>query len=650
MCGIGGYVDFRGGRNRADVLETMVARLKHRGPDDDGVLIEGPCGLAHTRLSIVDRAGGAQPMRFADADLALTYNGEIYNHPDLMPDLKARGAPFHTRSDTEVLLRGLALDGPGFLGKLDGMFAFAAWDRRRERLLLARDPFGEKPLFYATPAPGLLVFGSEIKAVLTHPDVDGGLDEAGLREVLRFRARYGEGTLRRGVRQLRPGTLLEFSLQGASAATFFDLRERVARAEADQRRVATGERVEAALALFTASVRRRLIADVPIGAYLSGGLDSSLVTAAMRAARGPGEEIHTFSVGFEGDARSEVAFARRVSGILKTRHHELSVGPEAFTRRWSGLSTFRDSPLSEPAEVAFAAMSEAAKPVVSVALSGEGADEMFAGYPKYRFAGAPWPLRLGLRAIGPDRASAIAGRLGVDSTRTLIAARALAQPEVVDRLTQWFSDGDRADLAGLLPGLEWSDSAWSETIAAAADALDRTPQQSELRRMQAMDCLTWLAGNLLPYGDRMSMAHGLEVRLPFLDTALASFALALPDRLKVRRGAGKWLMRQWRLGDLPSEILSRPKWGFRVPLAQWFRGPLRGMLLDHLTEPTGLCARYGDTRAINRMIEAHMSGAADLSARLWKLVSTEVWYQSALSGDGLEPERVSRAPAADAAT
>ena len=428
-------------------------------------------------------------------------------------------------------------------------------------------------------------------------------------------------------KQLRPGQYLAFSRGGLTMGTFFSLVEALVEARANQRALSDRDLIGAGEAMFLEFVRRRLTADVPVGLYLSGGLDSSLIAAAMRSTLGSGKDIHTFSVGYQDDPRSELAQAEHVSRIVNAQHHAVRVGPADFISRWPALSARRDSPLSEPAEVAFATMSEIAKDRVSVALSGEGADEIFAGYPKYKFAATPWVARYALRLLGTERVSSLAQLTGLDATRAVIATRALAHPSEIDRLTQWFSDGNRADLRRLLPGLDWSDENWAQTNCDAEAALTLSPKSTPLRRMQVLDCLTWLPGNILAYGDRMSMAHGLEVRLPFLNVPLAAFGLGLPDRLKVRAGQQKWLPRQWRVGSLPANVLSRRKWGFRAPLAQWFRGPLRSLLRDHLTDPRGLCAQYGDAAALEQLLAAHDSGRVDLSAKLWKLLSTEMWCQ-----------------------
>ena len=632
MCGIGGVVDFNRGVAEA-TLRAMTAALGRRGPDAHGTLIDGPCGLAHTRLSIIDVAGSPQPMAAPELGLSLSYNGEVYNYQALRRELEAGGESFRTHGDTEVLLRWLARSWTAALPKFDAMFAFGAWDNRRQKLLLARDALGEKPLFYATPAPGVLVFGSEIKALLQHPAVDRQLNMDALRQALRFRAVYGTGCLHQGVRQLEPGTYLEFDRDGARIGRFHDLIAETAR----EREAQAGKNAATLIArgqqIFTEAVEERLVADVdvPVGAFLSGGLDSSLIVAAMRRARGPDAEVRTYSVGFAGDPHSELPFAQSVADLVGSHHQSVSVGPEAYISRMAELSACRDGPVSQPADVAIAELAGVARQHVKVVLSGEGADEVFAGYPKYAFAGAPWLARRAAATLGARNIAGIAGALGVDKRRALVAARALSESREVDRHAQWFSYYDRSDLNRLLPGLGWTESAWEKTIENQQAVLQRLQGVSSLQRMQTSDCLTWLPGNMLERGDRMTMAEGLEVRVPFLDKELAAFGLALPDRMKVRGATGKWIVRQWASDLIPAEILARPKWGFRVPLNDWFRGPMRAFLTDHLTAENGLCATYGDRQAVSQLLSQHLSGAVDASDALWTLLSAEVWHQSVYS-------------------
>jgi len=626
MCGIAGYVDFEGDALDQIILDSMVNCLRRRGPDADGTIIDGPCGLAQTRLSIIDIEHSTQPM--SRSDITLSYNGEIYNFQLLRNLLLDEGVKFDTAGDTEVVLRGVAREWADFLPRLEGMYAFAAWDRRRQKLLLARDPVGEKPLYWSTPSPGVLVFGSSVNSVLQHPASANELSIGALRDVLQFRALYDLESLNLGVHQLEPGCYLEFDRAGLVQGRFFDLVERTSVA----RRRLKGKDEQALIAegwdLFRSSVERRLVADVPVGAFLSGGMDSSIVVAAMREVRGPSAEIHTFSVGFSEDPHNELPFAQEVAEHLGTRHHPVNVAPEDFQRRWAELSDCRDSPLSEPAEVAFAQMSHLAKKQVKVVLSGDGADEIFAGYPKYAYAEAPAILRWGLRLIGPDNGEKLSRLVGLDPVRFGIASRAISQTTETDRIVQWLTAWGHQQLPKLLPGLDWT-AAHSNGRSAIETAVARAAAGGgpPLARMQVAECLTWLPGRMLHQSDRMSMSEGLELRSPFLDKSLVAFALALPNDLKIRGQENKWMERQWGIGRLPPQINRRQKWGFKVPLARWFRGPLKSMMLRYLIENDGICRQFGDIGAIKNLLSDHIEGRIDAHILIWTLMSAEVWYQ-----------------------
>ena len=642
MCGFAGYVDFHGTIDRTPILLSMLDALGRRGPDDRKIYSDDICGLAHTRLSILDLAGSRQPMTSNGGDLTLAFNGEIYNYRELRSDLRSAGAIFSTLGDTEVLLEGLSRDWRRWLPRLDGMFALAAWDRRRRWLLLARDPLGEKPLFYAMPEPSVLVFGSEVKAVLQHPAVAQSLNLASLRQTLRFNAAYGRSTLYNHVLQLQPGEFLEFGPTGARIGAYYNLIEAVERERTAIAETNDADLVQRGRELFSRSVRRRLVADVPIGAFLSGGLDSSMTVAAMRAHWGPDARIPTFSVGFTGDPRNELPYAKLVADHCRAEFTPVTVGPECVEARLRELSSCNDAPIAQPGAVAVAEMSRIARRTVKVVLSGCGADEIFAGYPKYAFANAPRALSAALRMLGPRTIAVLAIALG--SSRTNIAFRALSQRHEVERISEWFSSTGRGSLYALLPGLNWTDAVWSGTTAVHEDALSFMSGWGPLRRMQMIDCLTWLRENILESNDRMSMAEGLEMRPPFLDKELAAFALALPNRLKVRDGAGKWMVRQWSIGALPKTIRQRKKWGFRAPLAEWFRGPLREFAADYLTSSRGVCGQFGDPTRVSTLIDAHSSGRIDASATLWTLMSTEVWYQDVFRQSDSIPPASARTP------
>jgi asparagine synthase (glutamine-hydrolysing) len=614
----------------------MAATLAHRGPDGDGIWHDAICGMAHRRLSIIDLEHSTQPMVSVPGDAALVYNGELYNYRSLREDLRASGTSFRTQGDTEVVLELLRGSGWEALRRFDGMFGLAFWEVQRQRLLLARDPIGIKPLFYAEPRPGTLVFGSEIKAVLRHPDVSRELDRDGLRQALRFRAVYGTGSLYAGIRQLEPGTALVFSRDGIRIERFYDLVEEMAAARIRNATATESERINLGRELLREAVEKRLIADVPVGVFLSGGIDSSLITAIVRECRAAHEPTATFSVGFADDPGSELGHALAVSQALGTQHTEVAVSEQEYLRNLAELTRIRDAPVSEPADVAIAEMSAVARETVKVVLSGEGADEVFGGYPKHAFARLPVWTASALRWIGPERVTRLAGFAGLDTRRVGVAARALAQPSELERMVQWFSYLERSTLATILPGLEWTAAQWEATTTPQRHALRRFEGvgADALTRMQGVDCLCWLPGNLLERGDRMTMAKGLELRVPFLDRKLAPFGLALPLGLKVRGRSMKHIVRIWASGRIPPEILRRPKWGFRVPLAGWFRGPLREFLHDRLGSQEGLCGSLGDREKVSRLLTLHDRGEVDANLELWTLLVAELWYQDVFCAAG----------------
>lgn len=635
MCGLVGYVDFRGPPPCEGVLRSMTARIHHRGPDASDVLVSGACGLGHARLSVIDVLGSRQPMMFPDLPIVLAYNGEIYNFSDLRSGLRADNGTFRTQGDTEVLLRALGQYWIGALDKLDGMFAFAAWHHAENRLLLARDPFGKKPLFFVEPRPGLVVFASEIKALFAHPEIPCDLDLDSLRQVLRFRAVYGSNTLYRGIRQVPPGCWIEFRAAACRTGRYFHLRTMVDLAQDAMRSHSDAEIIDDGRQLMTQAVKKRLVADVPVGAFLSGGLDSSLVVALMRQAQAHDHHLHTFAVGFSNDPKSELHFARLVADALGTVHTEVTLTEDDYVELFERMTIARDAPISEPADLAVARMSMIARRIVTVVLSGEGSDEAFAGYPKYSLASVGLFPRALLRFGGFHLFRAGSRLIGLGSRRLLVAARALAAPTELDSLSLWFSYLDRPTLQALLPGLEWTTRAWDATNEALREALREAEGLSAIARMQIVDCLNWLPGNLLERGDRMTMSASLEMRCPFMDRQLVPFGVALPDRLKVRSGTQKWIVRKWG-AMLPREILRRPKWGFRVPLSRWFRAGLYEYARETLLARDGMCSTYGDCTLIERLLEKHYKSRVDASLELWSLLAAELWYQKCLPVPHLE--------------
>ena len=590
-----------------DDLQSMSVCLKHRGPDGEGVWSSGPVGFSHRRLSIIDLQGSPQPMTSADGQLTVCFNGEILNYRELR---QASSYPWRTKGDCEVLLAEFAQAGPESVSRLEGQFAYAVHDARRREVWLFRDRMGVLPLYWWTDGRRLL-FASEIKALLAVMPGQPAIDRDSLREYLGRRAVRAPHTLLEGVHKLPPGHRLRIDLLGGtSLERWWDLPHAREVAE-DTEPMDAVDRVERVL---SDAVQRNLVADVPVGCYLSGGVDSSLVTALAAQGRARGS-VDTFCAGFGDGATDELPWARQVSRHLGTNHHEVIVTPQDFTELWPLLAWHRDGPLSEPADVAVYALARAARQHVKVVLSGEGSDELFGGYPKHRWAGMTSavgrvPVRLRAPAVGWLQA-----RLPASMTRPRVALRAMAAGSEEERFAAWFAPFDATE---------------RDALAGPPDRVTHAVQVGgdPLRRMLHADCDGWLADNLLERGDRMSMAASLELRPPFLDRRVVETAFRLPSSVKVRRGEGKWVIKQVARRWLPEEVVSRPKWGFRVPLTDWFRESLRDSTRDRLLAQDSFVTSALDATLVERLLDRHDTGRADEQNRIWTLLSLEVWAQS----------------------
>lgn len=606
MCGIVGIFRFDGAPVPEGLLRDMAGRLGHRGPDADGFWCAGPVGLGHRRLSIIDVAGSAQPMATPDGTCHVAFNGEILNFRALRSSM---AYPYRSDGDTETLLAAYRLHGADAALHLDGQFAFAVFDGATQELLLVRDRLGILPLYYFADER-MIAFASEIKALL--PTLPGGarVDEASLDDYLALRSVPAPYTLFEGVRKLPAGHRLRVGRAGEPLVERYWSIPGPTRAPA----CSPAEAVERLSVELARAVRAALVADVPVGAYLSGGVDSSLVVALMSELR-EGLGVETFAAGF-GDARhDELPFARRVSSLLGTRHHEVVVRPTDFVELWPTLTWHRDAPMSEPSDFAVYRLAQLARSRVKVVLSGEGSDELFAGYPKYRVA--PWLERLSRvpAALRVPFVRAVESRLPPSAARARIALRVLGATTPEERIRSWFAPftaSERAELVGHLPRHE-------PTGGGTGDG-------DVLRRMLAADCRTWLPDNLLERSDRMSMAASLELRPPFLDHRLVELAFALPSHLKVRNGTTKWIVKEVARRYLPGEIVDRRKVGFRVPLDAWFRGDLQDMAWDKLTAADSLVASLMDAGAVRSLLTRHASGRSNEEMRLWTLLCLEVWH------------------------
>lgn len=581
----------------------MGRLLHHRGPDDHGVWCDGPVGFAHTRLAIIDVAGSAQPMAGAGGSTHVAFNGEILNYRELREGLTY---PFTTRGDTEVLLAVYEKYGPGGVDRLRGQFAYAIHDSRTGETHLFRDRLGILPLYYYVTET-FFAFASEIKALL--PVIESPrVDTASLHDYLAHRSVPAPYTFLEGVRKVPQGHHVTARADGSvRVEAFWKLPD-----AADVLRVTPTQATDLLDEALQASVRDALVADVPVGAYLSGGVDSSLICALVDRQRA-GEGLHTFSAGFGDERVDETEWARIAAKVVGSNHHETIITATDFQENWARLSWHRDSPLSEPADVAVYRLAEMARDHVKVVLSGEGSDELFAGYPKYRFA------RTTRMAVALPRGllRQLEGRLPADRARLAVALRALSEPSYAERMRGWFAPFTSLERDRLLGGPP-TRSVLDPYLDGSGDAL---------RRMLYADVHTWLADNLLERGDRMSMAASLELRPPFLDHRVAELAFRLPSDMKVRGGTTKWLVKEVARRHLPADLVDRPKVGFKVPLDTWFRDHLREMAFDLLNGPSSFIGSTFDRAAVRRLLDGHASGDRNEQPRIWTLLSLEVWHR-----------------------
>jgi len=620
MCGIAGYLATGDHAGLDSSLRDMAAALAHRGPDDEGffqaVMRDGSrrVGLAHRRLSIIDLSTGHQPMANDDGSVQIVFNGEIYNFPALRDELAARGYVFHTRSDTEAILRAYEEWGPECVTRFRGMFAFAIWDANRERLLLARDRYGKKPLFLYE-VDGLMLFASEIKAILAVPGVPRRVDRGALWDYFAYRYVPAPATLLAGIRKLMPGSYLVAERGKVTETPYFvpdDGKPATAKP-------AEGDPVSAFLEQLDEAVRIRMISDVPFGAFLSGGIDSSAVVAMM--SRHSQQPVKTFSVGFAESTYSELAYARAIATLFQTDHHELTVSQEHLMEHLPALVRYRDAPVAEPSDIPIYLLAREARRTVKMVLTGEGADEFLGGYPKHvfeRYVGTyqrlPAPVRHGL--IEP-----LCQSLPYRFRRAKTAVANMGLADRRERLPRWF---------GALSGPERCRLTRLEAPASntqTSSLFDSGNGNSALRGILYFDQTSWLPDNLLERGDRMTMAASLEARMPFMDHELAAFVSGLPDEWRVRGRTTKRILREAMRRVLPPTILERPKVGFRVPVNEWFRGSMRGYLTDHLLGPQSRTRDYYRPEALRGYVEEHAAGRQNHEKLLWCLLTLEIWHR-----------------------
>ncbi|MBI2235912.1 MAG: asparagine synthase (glutamine-hydrolyzing) [Magnetospirillum sp.] len=616
MCGIAGSTGAS-----ADLLADMATRLAHRGPDGRGLWSdpEGGCGLVHTRLAVIDlSAGGAQPMESPCGRFVLAFNGEIYNYRDLRAELEAVGETFRSTSDTEVLLRLLARDGLAALGHLTGMFAFALWDRAQRRLTLVRDRLGVKPLVYAPLPGGGLAFASEIDALRAHPGIDLTPDRQALSEYLACLYVPAPRTLHSGIRKLEPGCWLTW--QGGAVATGRWWRP----AYTGDRAPSLDEAVEDLMPLLRRAVAARLAADVEVGCFLSGGIDSSVIAALMAEQRRTegAPPPRTFTMTFDEPAYDGRCAAATVAAHIGSSHTELPARPEA-ARLLDDMVRHFGEPFGNPTALLIRDLSAKARQHVTVALVGDAGDEVFGGYPRYqggllaeRYARlVPRPLRNTAAAAARLIPESSSGRHGLRRAREFLAAGSLAAPE---RYAAWVEYFDPAERAALLDLAE-------PPPRPIAELYRRAPSPQPLDAMQQTDLESFLPGNLLAYGDAMSMAVALELRLPLLDHRLVEAVGRLSPALRFAQGK-KTLLKAAARRLLPAAIVDRPKLGFNPPMGVWLKGELKGLIAERLTKPR--LARLGlEWAPVARLLAEQAGGRRDHSLKIWALLVLDAWQR-----------------------
>jgi asparagine synthase (glutamine-hydrolysing) len=626
VCGIAGIVS----ASSADPVEPavvarMCAAILHRGPDDHGIHTGPGVGLGMRRLSIIDRSGGHQPIYSEDGGVAVVYNGEIYNYAELRRQLQERGHRFSTRSDTEVIVHLYEEMGRRCVTRLRGMFALALWDERRRSLLLARDRVGKKPLFYARLGPRL-IFGSEIKALLQVPELPIRVSPAAIDAYLRFTFVPAPLTIFEDIYKLLPGHTLEYRDGDISTEAYWDLRfpaERSRRSEAEWQNELLEQLREA--------VRIRLMSEVPLGAFLSGGVDSSAVVALM--AEASGQPVKTFSIGFKDRSFDETHYARVVARRCETEHREQIVEPEGLDTLLPELAWHFDEPFGDSSALPTYYVSKMAKQSVTVVLTGDGGDEAFAGYSTWRgeklsqlYGRMPRPLRRlatpelvrSLRRLTLGRHSRTLDR----AERVLAAARQSPSERFLSKSTRIPEQLRRAIYSDA-----FSDVALARPVDVLGPWRDVAEEDDPVDRLTYWQTRFYLPNDMLVKVDRMTMAHSLEARCPFLDHVLLEFAARIPPHLRFHGWTTKYVLKRALGVLLPREVLWRRKQGFGVPIRAWFRDDLAEWARDILLSPRCLQRGYFNGRALSALIQDHVTGRADHGERLWVLLNLEIWHR-----------------------
>jgi asparagine synthase (glutamine-hydrolysing) len=645
MCGITGFLT-SSAETELDMklaVARMADQLVHRGPDDAGVWVDPQAGIAfgHRRLSILDLSPeGHQPMHSESGRYMIVFNGEVYNFDELRPTLESMGHKFRGHSDTEVMLAAMEQWGiDGALPLFNGMFAFAVWDRKERQLHLVRDRLGEKPLYYGWMGHAFL-FGSELKALVAHPEFKEEVDRDALALYLRYNCIPAPYSIYRGIQKLPPATKLTLTLSNMhcmpSPRFYWSAEEAVRHGLEEPFEGSEREAITRLDSLLRDAVKMRMVADVPLGAFLSGGVDSSTIVALMR--QQSQRPVKTFSIGFHNEAYDEAKYAAAVALHLGTDHTEFYVSAEEAMKVIPDLPKFYDEPFSDSSQIPTYLVSALARQRVTVSLSGDGGDELFGGYKRYFLWGRIWnsvrwapgfareAVAWSLRRVGPQRWNQILGFVFPNflSTRNMVSAG-----EKVEKLAQILSAKDSfSRYQAIVSDWESSDSAVREG-AAPSSLLRQRCAGTEFRnfcvQMMFLDAVTYLPDDILVKLDRAAMAVSLEGRVPYLDYRVVEFAARLPLSMKLRKGGGKWILRRVLDQYVPRELIDRPKKGFSLPIAEWLRGPLREWAEQLLSQSRLRHDGYFHTNIVRKIWEDHLSGRRDLRHHVWALLMFQEW-------------------------
>jgi asparagine synthase (glutamine-hydrolysing) len=634
MCGIAGILEFgRDARASAGALREMCRVISHRGPDDEGFYTDGPLGIGMRRLSIVDVAGGHQPISNEDGTLWIVFNGEIYNHLALREQLIARGHRYSTHSDTETVIHLFEEYGADCLQHLRGMFAFAIWNRNTRMLFIARDRLGIKPLYYRLTSERLL-FGSEIKAVLAHGGIRPEFNRAALPEYLAFGYSSGEESFYSGTGKLLPGHAMTIGPEGKpEIRQYWDLDASTPHASRDE-----SYYVESYRELLEGAVQSHLMSDVPLGVFLSGGVDSSAVAALMTKLRR--EPVETFSVGYAEQAQSELPFARTVADHIHSRHHEVLVGEEDFFGALPHLIWHEDEPIVWPSSVSLYFVAKLARERVTVVLTGEGADETLAGYTRYAFTLKNAAMDRAYRSLVPSfLRRGLRNTVAKSSLLGATARRKLEHTFLAKDGNSWasfyfdnfFSAFSEAEQSGLLTSEFARETAPGTAYENVLDYWNHSSGEM-LQRLLYTDIKTYLV-ELLMKQDNMSMAASIESRVPFLDHVLVEFATRIPREVQIQGLAGKRILKKAVDDLLPYSILYRQKMGFPTPWSGWLAGPRLDAIRAMLLEARSLDRGYFRREAVEKLFDEHRAQHRDNADRIWRLLNLEWWHRVCLEGE-----------------